>query len=285
MGETLNVDHIMSSFWCAAKKFSGFWDIAKDRRCIGQEFSHRYLLQYGLEFTQRYAGLNQWIYLDSLTAHEDTGTVIRTMDADMKDFLQAFLEGHNGDFVVYLEADHGMRYGDWFKLLDGAQEHKLPAMIMFASKSLLDRIPGSAQALNHNSNRLVSKFDWYALDRFLSYLPYTDFPGEAVLSEIIGETESSGQAAHLMLQKIPNSRTCADINIPSFFCSCIPIEPFPITAEEKPFLITLAEVKLDKGSCLANQQREPNPSTHYRQAVPTHLVQRHREGRDTTSQR
>jgi hypothetical protein len=28
MGETVNVDHIAASFWCAAKKFSGYWDIA-----------------------------------------------------------------------------------------------------------------------------------------------------------------------------------------------------------------------------------------------------------------
>jgi hypothetical protein len=253
MGEALNVDHIMSSFWCAAKKFSGFWDIAKDRRCIGQNYSHHYLLQYGLEFTKRYAGLNQWLYLDSLTAHEDTGTVIRTMDADVRDFLKAFLEGHQGDFVVYLEADHGMRYGDWFKLLDGAQEHKLPAMIMFASRGLLSRVPGAVQTLNHNSARLVSKFDWYALDRFLSYLPYTDSLSAAELAGIIQETESNGQAVHLMLQRIPNSRTCPDINIPPFFCSCIPIEPFEYSEDEAAFIDSLAKVTLDKGSDLADQ--------------------------------
>ena len=40
-------------------------------------------------------------------------------------------------------ADHGMRYGEWFKLIDGSHEHKLPAMFTIVSKSIMDSIEGS----------------------------------------------------------------------------------------------------------------------------------------------
>jgi hypothetical protein len=66
-----------------------------------------------------------------------------------------------------------MRYGDWFRLIDGAMEHKLPTMVMLASDGLLSRIPGARETLRHNTDRLISKFDWRTLDRYLSYVPYT----------------------------------------------------------------------------------------------------------------
>jgi hypothetical protein len=31
---------------------------------------------------------------------------------------------------------------------------------------------------------------------------------------------SSGNAVNPMLEKIPNTRTCTDVNIPGWFCSC-----------------------------------------------------------------
>ena len=217
MGEELNVDHIMSSFWCAAKKYSGFWDISKERRCIGQKDSHEYLLDYALEFIELYKPLNKWILIDSLSAHEDSGTVIRTMDDDMLVFLKAFVKNNAGtDFVLFIESDHGMRYGDWFRLVDGSMEHKLPMLLQMYSNTILDRLPYAANNLAYNSNRLVSKFDHHILDRYLSYLPYTS----ENIPNLVEETMSSGHAVNVLWEKIPNTRTCDDINIPGYYCSC-----------------------------------------------------------------
>jgi hypothetical protein len=147
--------------------------------------------------------------------------VISTMDEDLRDFLIEVLEGDGSglvrdEFVVYIESDHGMRYGDWFRLIDGAMEHKLPTMMVLVADELLDRIPGSNSNLNHNSNRLISKFDWYVLDRYLSHVPYTTDP----IPSLVNETMSSGFAVNPFLEKIPNTRTCSDINIPPYYCSC-----------------------------------------------------------------
>ena len=65
------------------------------------------------------------------------------------------------DYVILVNGDHGMRYGDWFKKLDGSKEHRLPLLHMILSDRLLNRYENSYDILTHNSNRLVSKLDLY----------------------------------------------------------------------------------------------------------------------------
>lgn len=85
--------------------------------------------------------------------------------------------------LLFIMADHGMRYGDWFKLLDGSHEHKLPSLFIIGSNSLLDDIPFSYDILNHNSYRLTSKLDLNKTLRHITLLPYNQnlskyhFPG------------------------------------------------------------------------------------------------------------
>lgn len=178
MGENIAVDHLMGSFWCAGVRYSGYLDISKDQRCIGQQHSHKYMLDYTLQFTELYSGLNQWVLVDILTAHEDSGTVVRTLDEDLKDFLQEFLNRPQ-EFVLYIEADHGMRYGDWYRLIEGSLEHKLPLLLILASTEFLQRNEWSLDNFDYNSNRLVSKFDLRMTDLHLSRLPYSQkYPEE-----------------------------------------------------------------------------------------------------------
>lgn len=47
----------------------------------------------------------------SLPGHEDTGTVISTLDSDLVEFLNKTLEADD-ETVIFLMGDHGMRYGD-----------------------------------------------------------------------------------------------------------------------------------------------------------------------------
>lgn len=106
-----------------------------------------------------------------MIAHENTGSLIQTMDDDLLDFLAKFL-AKESEFVLYIEADHGMRYGDWFTLIEGAMEHRLPALFIFVSTSLLERVQNGIDNLDYNSYRLVSKFDLRVTDLHLSRLPY-----------------------------------------------------------------------------------------------------------------
>jgi len=49
--------------------------------------------------------------------HEATGLHAETLDNDIKQFLKNYLDrfGKDNDVMIFLQADHGMRYGNWFK--------------------------------------------------------------------------------------------------------------------------------------------------------------------------
>ncbi len=58
-----------------------------------------------------------------------------TLDQDLPALIDRIL--NSGDeIVLFLMADHGMRYGEWFKVIDGSHEHKLPSMFTIVSKSI-----------------------------------------------------------------------------------------------------------------------------------------------------
>ena len=48
------------------------------------------------------------------TAHEGSGQHAVTLDLDMVEFLQRYLKafGEKHDIAIFLQADHGMRYGN-----------------------------------------------------------------------------------------------------------------------------------------------------------------------------
>lgn len=183
------------------------------------------MLNYTLQYVKNYQGLNKWASLMSLPGHEDTGTVIETLDDDLVGFLKKLLDTED-EIVLFLMGDHGMRYGEWFKVLDGSHEHKLPALFIVASTSLLRSIPNSMDTLEHNSNRLVSKHDFHRTLKHLAHLPYsTDYTRHSV--EYKSWTVEGTHAVSLLLEKIPNDRGCPDIGIPPYFCSCTVFRKVP----------------------------------------------------------
>ena len=214
IGKKPKVDHIITKFWCAAKELSGFDDISKTQRCIGNKNSHYYLLNYTLDFVENYSGLNKFAYFTILPAHESSGTVIQTLDDDLVYYLKRLMASKD-KVVIFLVADHGMRYGEWYKSEKGKQEHMLPMLMMIVSTEIIEEIPFSSDVLFHNVDRLVSKFDLYATLKYLADIPYhrgADFGYDKV--------ENDYAAVSLFQKKIPNDRKCNDVGISPEFCSC-----------------------------------------------------------------
>lgn len=186
------------------------------------------MLDYVRQFVDNYAGLNKWAHVQSLSGHEDSGTVVGTLDQDLADVIEALLASKD-DIVLMLMADHGMRYGEWFKVLDGSHEHKLPMLFMVASTSLLRRVPNSLDTLTHNTNRLVSKLDLYKTLKHLGNLPYnTAYTVNSQDYRYYWYT-SALDSVSLLIEKISNSRNCDSVDIPVFFCSCL--KYFPVSEE------------------------------------------------------
>ncbi|CAG9331891.1 unnamed protein product [Blepharisma stoltei] len=216
-GRKLNVDHIMTKFWCAAEKFSDYNDLGQFQRCIGNENSHFYTLNYTYQFVLNYQGINKWAHIMSLPGHEDSGTVVQTLDDDLSIFLKNILNTKDEVFI-FLLADHGMRYGGWYKYIEGYMEHKLPMLFLIASTSLLNDIPGSIENLSYNSNRLVSKTDIHRTLKHLAHIPY--YRNYEAKSLEYRRWHAVGHSVSLMMEKVPLWRECSDIGIDQVWCSC-----------------------------------------------------------------
>jgi len=218
MGLDLEIDHLIRSFYCAAVKYCNVYMSLDWRlqRCIGDYMSHYYTLNYTHTFSQLYSGANQFIYLHLDTAHESSGQHAGTLDDDLRDFLKGYMNEFAGknDVVVFVQGDHGMRYGEWRHDIEAEQEHKLPVLFVVYPTHVLDALPFSYDSLWHNSLHLTSKLDLRATLLALSTHPYgTTYP---VHQEIYLK-----KAKILHSEKIEDSRICYNIGIKPWLCSCL----------------------------------------------------------------
>ena len=199
--------------------------------------SHYYLLNYTKAFAEEYREVNQFGYLHLNAAHEETGQHAVTLDSDLEQFLSTYLPQMQSthDLVLFLQGDHGMRYGNWYKDIEAYQENKLPALFVVASDRLLERLPASYDVLWHNSERLVSKRDLRATLLGLARAAYgQEYP--------VHEEAYLSRDYNLFSEKIPDYRTCRKLQIPPWYCSCLDlkeIEPDVFVSNSDPSLNSL----------------------------------------------
>ena len=218
MGKRLNVDHHVSTFYCAAKTVMGT-DMGKDslkQRCIGPHMSHYYLLNYTHSMTSLYPTSHQFTYIHLEAAHEETGQHAQTLDKDLVAFLQSLTQdyGAERDLALFIQGDHGMAYGDWHKDVDADQEYRLPALFFATQTQFLKGVNHSFDALWHNSKRLVTKLDL-----------------RASILALFGEAYGQKYPVHkekylknhysLLREKIPDWRVCNSSGIDPWMCSCL----------------------------------------------------------------
>lgn len=218
LGRMPNIDYVSSPFYCAAYRLTNYKASKTNnmQRCIGPAMSHFYLFNYTLAFTDLYPDVHKWIYVHVDAAHESTGQHAETLDEDLVDFLQAFLR-RNPHTVVFLEGDHGMRYGDWMKSVEAFQENRLPPLFLITPASLIREIAVAEETLKQNSLRLNSKYD---MRRTLIYLAGVPYAREEPEDELF-------PAVNLYTQRVQDNRTCQEAGIPPWHCSCLVLVPIP----------------------------------------------------------
>ena len=191
----------------------------------------------------------------TLPAHEDSGTVISSLDDDLVDFLKKLFSTEDNVFLFIL-ADHGPRYGNWKKTLDGREEHKLPALFFIGPTAFLSKVPGSLAMLSYNTRRLVSKVDLFMTLQHITLLPYyQNF--ERYSAQDIKWRAGRYLMFDLLSEKIEDKRTCNDAGIDKFLCSCnkyLTIELESLDPSQIDFLTTLAKAAIND----INQESQTN---------------------------
>lgn len=221
IGLNPEVDHITTLFYCAHYNLAGHQASKNKRytqRCIGNHMSHWYAMNYTSQFIEAYPKANLWIYNHFTAAHEGSGQHAVTLDDDLEDYMKQllFTYGKDREVVILLNGDHGMRYGDFMQDSEAIQEHRLPAMFFIARHSLLSSIPGSYSYLTHNSFRLTTKPDLRQTMLYLAHWQF-DLPFEKTKSNFY----------NLIGEYVPNERSCADAEIPVWYCSTYLPLPLP----------------------------------------------------------
>lgn len=227
IGRAPRVDHVVNPFYCANTRFGGFSSKKRNatvQRCIGPEMSHWYLMNYTLAFTEKYRGMNQFAYNHLTAAHEETGQHAATLDDDLVWYMKEYLsKAADSDLVMYIVADHGMRYGDFMFGTSAIQEHRLPAFFLVASHRHLKTIPEVFDTLQHNTQRLTTKGDLHRSVLYLAARQYNQ------------TLEPSAEYIDLFSEKAADSRTCEDAKIPEWYCSAYGLTPLPKHAYDKTY--------------------------------------------------
>ena len=224
IGKIVYTDHVVLNFWSFARLVWGYSDFLTKQRCLGTKNAHRYLLDYFNQFIKNYPEHNKFAYMHISVAHEDTCTVYPTVDNDLKETLKEFVEyyeNNDEDFVLMIAGDHGK--GILNNIYEeGNLEKFQPLHLVIANQGLINRIgKDTHEILKHNTERLVGRFDWYVTLKHLAVLPYGNLGVESsTYKNFVYNTDSNNNAVSLLLEKIPDKRTCEDINVNDEYCLC-----------------------------------------------------------------
>jgi hypothetical protein len=232
-GRTILTDHVASNFWHECKKVYGLNDFTTKQRCFGVLNSHTYMLNYILQFQKHYEGQNRFGYTHISPAHEDSGTVIRTADLDVKNFFKElfdYYDSHpNEDLVLMFASDHGKHTKEWDEVPEGYYENRLPTHFLFMNKQLIARLGSDTDAiLRHNAKSLITRLDWHLTFKHISVLPYGNLTIDSPLYKTWINKSDSQKAISLLMEKVPVDRNCAEMDIPNYYCTCLNYVELPL---------------------------------------------------------
>ena len=208
LGRMPKVDYAVGPFYCAVQKYSAMKfekSFEKTQRCLGGHHTHYYILNYTNAVVDLNPDVNLFLYIHLNAAHEASGQHAATLNDDLSIYLKEFLNKYQEkyDIFIYMNGDHGMRYGNWFTDVDAYQENKLPTLFIIGSKSLLNNYPYSYFSLKTNSERLTSKLDLRETTLYLA-----------------GITEKTKFSVNLLDELASLNRKCANCAIEAWDCAC-----------------------------------------------------------------
>ena len=200
------VDHYMRTFYLhAAKEYS-----ANKPYCLGSTPRHMIMLNWIKELYAVYPNQPKFSFLFHAEYSHEGNSESRWVDDDLLSFLIEMENlGHLNNTLLILMADHGARFQEYRKTLQGKYEERMPYMALRLPYWFKNKHPDIIQNLNINSHRLTTPFDIQAT--FLDLIHATNMSGK-----------SSGISRGISLFKeVPASRTCADAGIEPHWCACL----------------------------------------------------------------
>lgn len=185
----------------------------RPQNCLGPRLSGTYVLDYALEFAQRFAGEGGFgvFWVNSFT--EQHG-IPKKIDYEFAKFLKLLKSSEVlENYVVILLSANGMLRGRLNKLDSGFYEERLPLLYISLPDVWKSTNLALFRALQLNRNRLVSPLDLHCTIQHALAL------GAGTKEPHFTDCAS----CQSLLRPIVANRSCSDAGIDWFWCSC---EPF-----------------------------------------------------------
>lgn len=217
-GRKIYADHVFVNFWKIVHKVFGFHDFSEKQRCLGQEDSHYYSLDYTFQYLTNYKRNNRFAYVHLDAAHENTGNV-RTVDKDLVAFIEKVLtwyKSNNQEIVLFILGDHGRINPRMQFNIKGFMDQRTPMTFIVGSEGVFDKI-GAKEILKRSTEELVGRYDINLSLKDLAFFPYErwnekqylelkkNYPVKSVLS---------------LFREVPDTkRTCEEIGSIDLYCN------------------------------------------------------------------
>ena len=211
-------DHYARPFWLQA-------DTILDHFCIGGRAAHNISLEYVLSFFRAYKDKPKFSLVTHADISHDDQNTIGYVDDDFKSNLQV-LEKENflNNTLLIIFGDHGARFSDLRKTIQGKLEERLPFMSITLPEWFIEKYPDLHSNLVHNSKVLTTPFDVYATLRHL--LSYPSYPSGI----------TTGQSLFNKIDE--DSRTCENAGVEEHWCPCLNLEDI---STDEPLIKKLAD--------------------------------------------
>ncbi|KAH8294743.1 hypothetical protein KR018_002393 [Drosophila ironensis] len=152
--------------------------------------------------------------------------------------------------LVLLLSDHGLRFGNFTRTLQGIKEMSLPTLIAIYPKWLQARFPLAIRNLHNNARRLVTAFDIY--ETLKDVLNLQNLSDERI-RERTQQLQNNRQVS--LFLPIPEERSCQSAGIAPHFCMCNQFTQIPWNSK---FVRRIAVLAVER----INELLRPYPECH-----------------------
>ena len=226
-------DHYARPFWMEAVKTTG-------KYCINSRASHDESLKYLLSFFRGYTNRPKFAFSSHAEISHNSINTVGYADEDLKAVLQTMeKESLLENTLLIIFADHGPRFSNFRKTIQGKLEERFPFMSITTPKWFRGKYPDLYNNLAHNAHVLTSPFDVYATLRHL--LSYPEYPSEIII----------GQSLFSWIDE--KNRTCASAGVEDHWCPCLDLEE---VSSDEPVVVEVAEFLVRHMNELTSQSDE-----------------------------
>lgn len=229
--KTSPTDHYMRPSLFSVTSYS------RDILCTGKKASATHLLEYADKFVDSYINKNFFgiFWINTYASYNNTPELA---DKEIVYFFKKLNNSGvlNNTFVIFI-SDQGTSFGEMTFLTMSHYDNQLPMFFLWTPLEFRRRYTNEHYNLQVNQERLITPYD--------VYLTLADILRFSINSNVQIHSEGCAQCSSLLEEISPN-RTCTDISVGEYWCSCHNMSQIDTNIEKAEQSISFLKEHLQK---------------------------------------